>query len=133
MSQLPKNQPLPNEWVERLFARFTMYFGVQKVGAMWAGVDDAEVKAEWAAQLGRFPVPTLRAAMQAVVDSGKEWPPTLPEFVAICRDFYRPEGGPNLALVAPGQGYTDNEQAKANLARIKEMLRPVVERQPGED
>ena len=127
MSSLPNAKPLPPAWVERLFDRFKVAFGVQKVGAMWQGMEPAEVMAGWGAQLGRFPPDALARALQAVIDSGREWPPTLPEFVAICRDFHRPrqdEGA--LSLPAPGQGHTDREAARAQLERIRAMMASAV-------
>ena len=123
MSSLPNAKSLPPAWVERLFDRFKVAFGVQKVGAMWQGMDPAEVMAGWGQQLGRFPPDALASALQAVIDSGREWPPTLPEFKAICRDFHRPrqdEAQPSLP--APGQGHTDREAARAQLERIRRMM-----------
>ena len=108
---------IPIAWVERLFSRFAAMYGAQKVAAMWQGADIEEVKRTWADQLGRFPPAAMSSALQAVVDSGKEWPPTLPEFVALCKEFNHPESaGP--ALPAP----RDREKAAVQLARIKEML-----------
>lgn len=127
MSSQPNASPLPSAWVKRLFDRFKVAFGVQKVGAMWQGMDAAEVMAGWGAQLGRFPPEALSRALQAVIDSGREWPPTLPEFVAICRDFHRPRQGESaLSLPAPGQSHTDREAARAQLDRIRRMMADVV-------
>lgn len=127
MSSQPNASPLPSAWVERLFDRFKVAFGVQKVGAMWQGMDAAEVMSGWGAQLGRFPPEALSRALQAVIDSGREWPPTLPEFVAICRDFHRPRQGESaLSLPAPGQSHTDREAARAQLDRIRRMMADVV-------
>lgn len=79
------SQPLPPAWVERLFERFSAAFGAMKVGTMWPAEDHETVKALWGEQLGRFTPDTIRSALQAVVDSGRAWPPTLPEFVELCR------------------------------------------------
>lgn len=78
-------QPLPPAWVERIFARFSAAFGANKVGTMWPADQHEEVKALWGEQLGRFSPETIRAALQDTVDSGRSWPPTLPEFVEQCR------------------------------------------------
>lgn len=132
---------IPAAWVERLFARFTAIYGAQKVAAMWAVADGtdsrrveeatAAVKAEWAQQLGRFNGGTIAVAVQAVIDSGRQWPPTLPEFVAICRDYARPEAmSAQLALPAVGKAYTDAETARANLAKVRGMLVTAVKRVP---
>lgn len=67
---------------------------------MWAASDVAEVKAVWGEGLGTCSAGTLRAALQALVDSGSEWPPTLPEFRELCRQYDRPEAA-SPALAAP--------------------------------
>lgn len=122
---------IPTAWVDRLFDRFTAIYGAQKVAAMWGGADLAEVKALWAQQLGRFTGGTIAVAVQAVIDSGRQWPPTLPEFVAICRDYARPEAtSAQLALPAVGKAYTDAETARANLAKVRGMLATAVKRVP---
>ena len=79
------HQPLPRAWVDRIFARFIAAFGIVRLAAMWPEDQHDEVKAAWAEQLGRFAPETIRAALQATIDSGREWPPTLPEFVEQCR------------------------------------------------
>lgn len=76
---------LPLSWIETLFARFSAAWGAQKVGVMFPAETHDEVKTLWAAQLARFEPETLRHALQAALDSGREWPPTLPEFVSICQ------------------------------------------------
>jgi hypothetical protein len=72
---------LPLSWIETLFARFSAAWGAQKVGVMFPSESHDEVKTLWAAQLARFEPETLRHALQAAIDSGREWPPTLPEFI----------------------------------------------------
>lgn len=111
----------------RVFDKLGSIFGVQKMGSMWPPSDIKEVKADWNVQLDRFSWRTLSLALQSVVDSGREWPPSLSEFVRICRDYNRPESqGPEKALPSPGQGHTDAEAAKAQLAKIREMMRGAV-------
>lgn len=133
----------PTPYADRLFARFNALYGVQKVGAMFAdGVTRtpaeevarmAEIKGVWEEQIRRFPNETLRCAMQALVDRGGEWPPALPEFIALCRDFRRAESaGPNLALPSPGQGYTDRDTAKRLLADLGLMIKRMPRAATGE-
>jgi len=108
--------------VDRLFSRFTALYGAQKVGAMWHGADIAEVKSVWAAQIEPHK-DVLRDAIQSLINQGREWPPTLPEFVALCRQF-RPAYGqpPGTALMAPGAGHTDAETARQNIIKVRGML-----------
>lgn len=118
---------LPAAWVDALFRRFTTTWGVQRVSSHFAPPGGHEpdwmedVTNAWRAQLANFSGETLKRALQAAIDSGREWPPSLPEFRALCRQFNRPEQR-MAALPAPGQARTDLETARANMARIKAML-----------
>lgn len=123
-------KPLPSAWVDRLFSRLAAFYGSQKLATMWVDADMAEVKAVWAEQLGRFEPASISAALQRLIDSGNQWPPTLPEFVELCRQsaIGRQQAQRYDALPAPGNARTDAETAKrkvaellAGLARSKRM------------
>lgn len=94
---------LPLSWIETLFARFSAAWGAQKIGAMFPADSHDDVKSLWADQLGRFEPETLRHALQAAIDTGKEWPPSLPEFVAVCQRsaVERKAHAPAVALPMP--------------------------------
>lgn len=123
-------QPLPPAWVERLFERFSAAFGAMKVGTMWPAEDHEAVKALWSEQLGRFSPDTLRAALQAVVDSGRAWPPTLPEFVEQCRQsaLGRSTSAPLLAGPAPDRGAAA-AQIRLIADKVAAMSRPAAGRE----
>ncbi len=123
-------KPLPSAWVDRLFSRLAAFYGSQKLATMWVDADMAEVKAVWAEQLGRFEPASISAALQRLIDSGNQWPPTLPEFVELCRQsaIGRKAAMLYAELPAPGNARTDADTAKlkvaellAGLARSKRM------------
>lgn len=119
-------QPMSPELVERLFARFVSIYGAPKMASMWPAdqVDHAELKRVWGEQLGRYPLKVVGRAVQALIDQPGEWPPSLSHFVSLCREYNRAEAkSPTEALPAPGSAYTSHEQAKANIERIKAMVR----------
>lgn len=89
--------------VERLFSRFVAYYGSQKVGAMWADADVQEVKAVWARALMKFDPKSIGGALDRLIESGREWPPTLPEFVELCRQsaIGRQQHAPAVLLQMP--------------------------------
>jgi hypothetical protein len=118
--------PFDARWVDSLFERLVAMYGSQKVAAMWSGAPIDMVKQTWADQLSRFPAATIGAALQKLVDSGDGWPPTLPEFVEACRQCALGRRQQGAALVAPGQSFTDAETAKANLAKVRELLRAAI-------
>lgn len=114
------SKPLPSAWVDRLFSRLAAFYGSQKLATMWVDADMAEVKAVWSEQLGRFEPASISAALQRLVDSGNQWPPTLPEFVELCRQssIGRQQAQRYDALPAPGGARTDTEAAKRKVAEL---------------
>ena len=117
------SKALSGELVDRLFARFATIYGAQKMAAMWGPVDQDETRAVWGQSLGAFELKVIGKAVQALIASPGDWPPTLPQFAELCRQYNRPEQREAAdALPAPGQGHTDVEQARKNLERIKAML-----------
>lgn len=129
---------LPDSWVDALFAKFRLTWGAQKFSSAYRPIEGENVTdwAEelhniWAAQLGGFSGRTLKLALQAAIDSGREWPPTLAEFKALCRQYNRPEHEvsrvPALTNGGSGRG---SDVARENLERIKAMLSGAVKVMP---
>lgn len=70
-----------------VFDRFTTYFGNQKMAAMWGTGDSLERSiAEWNDALQATHPTLIGAALQRVRESGSDWPPALPAFLAMVRD-----------------------------------------------
>jgi len=115
------HQPLPASWVDRLFGRFSATWGVQKMGAMFPTETHDEVRGVWAEQLGRFAPESIRAALQSATDSGREWPPSLSEFVEACRQasVARQQHAPVKLLDTPR---TSADEAHANVERIRSLM-----------
>jgi len=111
---------VPEKWIDRLFDRFVALFGAQKVAGMWAGSPMAVVKQTDAEQLGRLDPDMVRHGLQRCVDDGLEWPPTLPEFVALCRRAVVAAHQP--APLLPSVSRAD---AAENLRRVRELLADV--------
>lgn len=82
----------------RVFSMFTVMFGAQKMSAVYEGMNHDAVAEIWDGQLRGFDDQTVNRAMQAVMDSDGAWPPTLPAFKGICRQFI--QDAP-IALPAP--------------------------------
>ena len=80
----PSN-PLPTEWVQRLFSRFQAIYG-NRVTTMWGDSNPHEVQAVWAAELGRFMAEDLRGALESLRTTHPDYPPTLFQFSGLCRD-----------------------------------------------
>lgn len=95
----PKPSALPNGWVDRIFAELLMMYG-KHWADMWAGCDIDTVKQSWAAALGTMDGETIRLAFDSLRKEGRPFPPTQPEFIALCQQNMR-KGAHRLALVAP--------------------------------
>ncbi len=78
----PRSSALPDEWIERLFSRFEAMYGARFADA-WKGCDIANVKSFWAETLGSLSRAEISAGVAGCM--AREWPPTLPEFVKLCR------------------------------------------------
>lgn len=74
--------------VEALFSEFEALYGV-RFADMWQGTDIAYVKSLWAKALSGFRVREIRAGLDRC--RFKPWPPSLPEFMGLCRPPPDPE------------------------------------------
>lgn len=70
------------EWIERLFARLGAMYG-SKFAAMWEGQSIDSVKRVWREDLAEFSPEEIGRGVSAC--KTREWPPTLPEFIKLCR------------------------------------------------
>jgi hypothetical protein len=68
--------------VEALFAQFEALYGA-RFAQMWKGTDLSVVKTTWGKALSGFTVREVKAGLLAC--RTKPWPPTLPEFLVLCR------------------------------------------------
>ena len=80
---------LPDSWVESLLARMLATYG-QKFRSQWADVPPETLRETWAVALGRFDGERIKWALEQMITTCP-WPPTLPEFVALCRQAPREE------------------------------------------
>lgn len=68
--------------VERVFGVLASFYGA-RFADMWRGVDPGAVKGQWAHALSDVSDEALRTGLAACRE--RVWPPTLPEFLALCR------------------------------------------------
>lgn len=86
---------LPSAWVDSLFARLQVRYGAPWTN-LWAGLDLAAVKADWADELGAFH-DCPEAIKHALSNLPADRPPNAAQFKMLCR---RPTVTPP-ALPAP--------------------------------
>lgn len=74
--------PIPDSWVDSLFSKMAALYG-NKFLDMWRDLDLVSIKTIWAQELGKLSREELVRGVNAL--SAQEWPPTLPQFLKLCR------------------------------------------------
>jgi hypothetical protein len=101
-------------------------------GPRWISTYGVDPDPIWARAIASIPGPALTQALQACLERGSEWPPNLPEFLAMCRPARVVDYEPWMAtgvdetqkrlehlrsrVTAPGD-------ARAHVQRMREILR----------
>lgn len=81
MNDLSTLTALPSAWIERLFERMLTIYG-RKFADQWGCVDPTALKAAWARDLADIDPAQIALALERCKD--RQFPPTLPEFRAMC-------------------------------------------------
>lgn len=92
--------------VDRVWARMVAYYGARFADA-WRGVDVPAVKAVWAEEFAGYSLDEIKRGVDGL--KGKDWPPTLPEFLSLCRPKPDPQAAHAEACRLIGQlsGWSD--------------------------
>lgn len=106
------SQALPYRVIERLFARFAAMYGDAAMRRMWGQQQPDAVKGIWCDSLGRYTVEQILAGLRHLEESGVTFPPSLPEFIALCRRKPAPVIAMHQPLALPAPR-TDGELAAA--------------------
>lgn len=108
---------VPDAWIDKIFGRMEAMYGSLFLDR-WRGTNLVEVKAVWASELASFAdnPECFGLALKALIDERK-LPPTLPEFVALCRQHYRRPS----TVVAIEHRLSPDEIAR-NKARVRALL-----------
>jgi hypothetical protein len=114
--------------VDRLFARFAAMYGDAAMKRMWGQQQPDAVKGVWCDSLGRYSVEQILAGIRALEESGVTFPPSLPEFVALCKRKPAPVVAMHQPLALPAPR-TDGELAAAR-AKVERLVATVGREQP---
>jgi hypothetical protein len=74
--------PQKHKWVQELFDLMLLEYG-KKFVDQWDQVDARTMVTHWATQLGEFTPSEIQTGVTGL--SGRDWPPSLPEFKKMCR------------------------------------------------
>lgn len=79
----PANVPaLPDAWAERIFQRMENFY-LSKWVDSFGSIPRERVKQAWAEELAEYTVDEIKRGLDAC--RNRVWPPTLPEFLLMCR------------------------------------------------
>lgn len=73
---------LPEAWISTLFEKMTTFYG-SKFLDMWRGTDMSLLRRMWAVELAQLTNAELKRGSSTLIS--RQFPPTLPEFVLLCR------------------------------------------------
>jgi hypothetical protein len=75
---------LPLTWATKLIERLHLLYGT-RFSQAWEGIDKAQLAQAWAEELAGFTGDELATGLAAC--KARPWPPTLPEFIVLCRPW----------------------------------------------
>lgn len=112
---------LPDSWIERLFERMSGLYG-SKFSALWEGSNPEVVRRVWAEKLAGFQ--TMPGAIKEALDAldSKPFPPTLPEFIALCREA-APRHQPQIQAIEYKPTAEELEAAAETIRKASESIR----------
>ncbi|MGF6636793.1 hypothetical protein [Paraburkholderia sp. MM6662-R1] len=120
----PTGQPeTRGEW---LFRQMHAIYGARFV-AMWRSVDTSDLKRVWTHALNGVPAEALQAGIVALCDVPH--PPTLPEFLELCRATRRQAAASSPPRL-PQPDRANPAKVEACLARMWAILAPLADRRP---
>lgn len=99
--------------VEAIFERFALHYGAARMASHWSGLDAAKAKGYWSRKLALMPRRNIGYALQYL----PERPPTVDEFVAVCRRCPpKPVSGLLTHTMTPEEHSRAREKGRAVLA-----------------
>lgn len=107
---------LPNAWIERIWERMTAMYGHR-----WVSAHGERDDGTWSAGLGDVTGDEIAHGLSACLSREDPWPPSLPEFRAMCKP---PVIRPEHRIVQPQLPPPRNpEKASEAVARMREALK----------
>ncbi len=108
---------LSRDDVAKLFQAMRLSYGA-KFDRQWENVGMTELLVFWSDRLQGVPRDAFRRAVDAMFEVFPSFPPTLPEFAGLCRQFIRPEPVAAIDWHVP----RDRKAAVVHLKSLREIL-----------
>lgn len=87
--------PLPVAWAARLIERMQALYG-RKFAEQWEGIEPARLAEVWAQEIADYTAEEIQRGLASC--RGRTFPPTLPEFLGLCRPTLNPEAAYHEAV-----------------------------------
>lgn len=102
----PMPPALPDAWAEKIFRRMENFYGAKWVDSL-GGIPRDRVRQCWAEELADHTPAELKRGLESC--RSRTWPPTLPEFLMLCRPPHDPRADwvqacEQMAIRVQGQG-----------------------------
>lgn len=111
-------QRLPEQLTSQLFIRLRSIYGHRWTSLFTSAEQATAMKAEWSLALGGFTDQVIEKALESSAREYVDFPPTLPQFMALCR-MHEPR---KVYQALPGPEPSTREFALGKLAELKELL-----------
>lgn len=134
MEILPSQRPveqdspskeLPLRVIARFWTRMSEIYGhkwVSQFGEVCdLNGDLASAAQTWSQGLATIPLEAISTGFSALVEKGNEWPPSLPEFLALCQPE-KPLAPYHRIATALPPPEVDEQIARESLAKIRKIL-----------
>lgn len=116
---------LPELWIEKLFQKFEDFYGA-KWAAQYGDFPRDRVKRTWAEELSGFADMPGAIAGAIAAQKSSTFPPTLPEFLGLCRDSAKRMAGSGAPALTHNPTAEDLERASKAAASAVAALRPKI-------
>lgn len=115
---------MPESWIEKIFGHMEAMYGARFHDA-WRDTDLSQVKAMWGMKLAGFHDQPERLKFAINAMDAKPFPPTLPEFLDLCRQAPRPD------IPALPEPRIDPAMAAERAAKMQEKALAAMRNPPG--
>lgn len=112
--------------VAQFFARMEHLYGHRWAGQYGKALNDhgklTLSARQWAADLAGFDTQQIRAALQACETEHQDWPPTVPQFKALCRGAPAAKADPRMIAVLRANDALQNLLTDAKLGLLEKRM-----------
>lgn len=119
------NSELPPKAIARFWTRMAEIYGHKWMSQFGECADDrgnlTSAAQTWSQGLATIPLEAISTGFSALVEKGNEWPPSLPEFLALCQPE-KPLAAYHRITKALPPPEVDEQIARESLAKIRKIL-----------